>query len=275
MRRGRSIRIYLPSGEVTGISQRPGVYFLIGAETVGDREVYIGEAENVLVRLKQHLGSKDFWQEVVLFTSKDANLTKAHVKYLENRLIDVADRVGRCRLLNRTGSLAPSLPRADADAMEEFVDNLRVRLGTLGHRFLVPLRVNVGAGPQRQRELRYAIRGAVAHGMVTDEGFLVRAGSTALKDAKKAMGTGNRALKAELVEVGKLADRGTLFEFADDVLFSTPSQAAVIVYGNSTNGRLAWKDASGRSLRETEEASLAGSGSSGSVRASACGGGAT
>src|SRR5687767_11665869 len=108
---GQSIRIYLADGTVTGIrhaeiinwtgqaiaaprvrvpelatwseAKRPGVYFLFGiAEDSGKPLAYIGEGENVYDRLQNHLGSKDYWNEVLLFSSKDENLTKAHVRYL-------------------------------------------------------------------------------------------------------------------------------------------------------------------------------------------------
>ena len=284
MTRGRSIRIYLATGEVTGIrhaeldnwtgqavscprsrlgqlanwqeARRPGVYFLVGAEQPGDREVYIGEAEDVQDRVKRHDATRDFWHEVVLFTSKDAHLTKAHVKYLEHRLLGLAKEVGRSRLVNAQGSRSPQLPRADQDAMEHFIDNLRVLVGALGHRFLVPLPSPPGeeAGAAT---LTYKIRGALAHGAVSDEGFVVFAGSTALRDAKDAMGTGNKALKEELKGSGKLELEGKVLRFTDDVLFNTPSQAAVIVYGNAANGRKAWKDRGGRTLKELEEEALA------------------
>ena len=67
--------------------KQAGVYFLLGrSDESGQPLAYIGEAENVFDRLCQHLEGKDFWNEVITFTSKDKNLNKAHVKYLENKL---------------------------------------------------------------------------------------------------------------------------------------------------------------------------------------------
>ena len=68
---------------------RPGVYVLVGpSETGGDRSrVYIGEADVLSKRLDQHFASKDFWTRAMVFTSKDQNLNKAHVRYLEARLV--------------------------------------------------------------------------------------------------------------------------------------------------------------------------------------------
>lgn len=40
----------------------------------------------ILKRLNQQLNQKEFWNEAIVFISKDENLNKAHTKYLENRL---------------------------------------------------------------------------------------------------------------------------------------------------------------------------------------------
>ena len=41
-----------------------GIYFLIGFNDKTDQEeIYVGEAEDVVVRLKQHNRDKDFWQK--------------------------------------------------------------------------------------------------------------------------------------------------------------------------------------------------------------------
>src|ERR1700735_3721453 len=66
---------------------KPGVYILIGTDPLsGSPHAYIGEAEVLHDRLKQHK-SKDFWISAIVFMSKDENLTKAHIRYLEGRLI--------------------------------------------------------------------------------------------------------------------------------------------------------------------------------------------
>ena len=130
MELGRTIKIYLDNGSVTGIkhseivnwtgqamasprgmikklkdwteAQRPGVYFLFGLDENGNESVYIGESENVFERLIQHVGDpkKDFWDEVVFFTSRDENLTKAHVKFLESKLTLLAKNANRYNVLN-------------------------------------------------------------------------------------------------------------------------------------------------------------------------------
>lgn len=152
---GKSIRIYLKDGTVTGMkfgevvnhtiqciacprlkaselsllseARRPGVYFLFGKdEETNEDKVYIGEAENVFDRLQSHLVQKGFWNEVVFFISKDENLTKAHVKYLESRIVDQAHVARRYKVENSNQPQLPSLPLADRDAMEEFLQQVNV-----------------------------------------------------------------------------------------------------------------------------------------------------
>lgn len=279
---GRSIRIYLDGGEVSGIRHaelvnwtgqallcprnrvpelgerwqslvcRPGVYFLLGAEQLSAREVYIGEAEDVLDRLKRHVVEKDFWHEALIFTSKDENLTKSHVKYLESRLVDRAKQANRYVVQNGNQPALSGLPRADADAMEEFLQQVPLLLGVLGHRVLDPL---TSASPTSGPQLKfiYTVKDAKAVGTVTDEGFVVFKGSTALKGITETMTPGYVAFKKELIASGKLTDKGGLLLFTEDVLFNSPSAAAGVVYGNNVNGREAWKTEDGRTLKSVEE----------------------
>ncbi|HPB54015.1 MAG TPA: GIY-YIG nuclease family protein, partial [Saprospiraceae bacterium] len=75
--------------------KNPGIYFLFGKNEIGKDIIYIGEAETVYSRLLQHLNQKDFWNEAIIFISKDENLNKAHIKYLENKLYEIAKQVNR------------------------------------------------------------------------------------------------------------------------------------------------------------------------------------
>ena len=279
---GRSIRIYLDGGEVSGIRHaelvnwtgqallcprnrlselatgwqsvvcRPGVYLLIGAEQLSAREVYVGEAEDVLDRLKQHLATKDFWQEALIFTSKDENLTKSHVKYLESRLVSQAKDAKRYVVQNGNQPPQSGLPRADRDAMEEFLQQIPLLLGALGHRVLDPVTSGASMSPA-QRKLVCAVKEAKAFGTPTDEGFVVFMGSTALKGMSDSMTPGWIAFKDELVASGRLTVQGALLTFTEDVLFNSPSAAAAVVCGYTVNGRVLWKTEDGRSLKDIEE----------------------
>src|SRR5881394_850993 len=77
---------------------KAGIYILTGSDPLKNTtNAYIGDAEFILYRLKQHK-TKEFWVSAIVFVSKDENLTKAHVRYLENRLLTEASQVGRFTL---------------------------------------------------------------------------------------------------------------------------------------------------------------------------------
>ena len=70
---------------------RPGVYVLVGpSENSAKQRVYLGEADVLRKRLDQHHAGKDFWTRAIAFTTKDGSLNKAHAKYLESRLVELA-----------------------------------------------------------------------------------------------------------------------------------------------------------------------------------------
>jgi hypothetical protein len=143
-----------PRSELEGLllrdeAAKPGVYFLSGIDSEsGKPTIYIGEAESIRSRLRGHL-EKDFWNHVVFFVSKDENLTKAHVRYLEGRLIEQARSVGRAMVMNGQSSGA-KLPESDREDMEIFLDRIHQLMPVLGADALQP----IGQAPEGQAERR-------------------------------------------------------------------------------------------------------------------------
>lgn len=135
------IAIATPRTELKAFISRPelersGIYFLLGSDPESDEtEVYIGEAETLKSRIKQH-AEKDFWIQVIVFTSKDENLTKAHCRYLESRVIQLAIAANRCKLGNAQLGKA-KLPESDAADMEVFLERVQQLLPVLGTNLLV------------------------------------------------------------------------------------------------------------------------------------------
>lgn len=296
---GRTVRIYLADGSPTGIrhaevvnwtgqaivcprgrigelsnwpeSQRPGIYILLGEDPENSRPMaYIGEAENVLTRLKQHVQGKDFWDQAVFFTNKDENLTKSHVKYLESRVVELATTARRIDLENGTAPTPSPLPRPDRDAMEEFLGPARILLGSLGFNFLEPVRgrIDGGSAPGNKGPLshvslyfRVPKRGIEAEGTSTDEGFIVAEGSIGSNEVRETLSPSYAKRRIELIEDGTILIEGEQIRFTKDVLFSSPSAAAATVCGGVWNGRNGWKNDHGISLGDLENA-LAGASNS-------------
>lgn len=298
---GKSIRIYLKDGTVTGIkfgeivnqtiqsiscprfriaelneyteAKRPGVYFLFGEdEKTGDPKVYIGEAENVYDRLQNHIANKDFWNEVIFFVSKDENLTKSHVKYLESRLIQIAFTTKRYKIDNSNQSQLSSLPPADRDAMEEFLTHIKLLIGVLGHKFLenvtstnkkegyIPSSTitqdNQDISNINNLELFLSVSGLKAAALQTNEGIVVLEGSEAAKNLQQSMSNGYKELRDKLINNETLVLEGNKYIFKKNTLFNTATPAAAVIVGRSVTGPQTWKSADGKTLKEIEQERL-------------------
>ncbi|MPM37490.1 hypothetical protein SDC9_84107 [bioreactor metagenome] len=245
-------------------AQRPGVYFLLEKQTAetGDR-AYIGESENVAKRLTQQEKNQDFWNEAIIFTSKDENLTKGHIKYLESRLTAISIDADRYKIENANTPTESQLPRADKDAMEEFIHNLRIVLGTLGHRVLEPVKITTQQpqdGPSKpglsQFIFSFSIRGLHATGQQTDDGFVLFKGSDVSGKTTGSMPGKTLSIREKWIADGTLQPFGDNFRLAKDCIVSSSSYAAVIVAGTSRSGPQSWIDEKGRSLKAVEESLL-------------------
>ena len=228
-----------------------GVYLLFGKDDEGKDLVYIGEAESILKRLIQHLNQKDFWNETIVFISKDENLNKAHIKYLENRLHDIAQSAKRYKIENSITPTQSSISESDRAEMEEFIENLKMLVNTLGHKVFDEKR---DFKPKQKQEIFTikSARGADGQGEPSSDGFVVLKGSKAAGTIVNSMSSNFITLRKKLIDEGVLLDRGEYYEFSDDFIFSSPSTAAVMVMGRNANGLTEWKQKDGKTLKEFE-----------------------
>ena len=225
-----------------------GVYLLFGKNEEGNDLVYIGEAENVLVRLNQHLSSKDFWKETIVFISKDENLNKAHSKYLENRLHDLGTKTNRYVIENGCTPTLSSISESDRAEMEEFIENIKLMVNTLGHKVFEDKREL--STSRKDKELLYikSSRGCDAIAEQTSEGFLVLQGSKIANSVTPSISKSIKEFRLDLINKNIIVD----YEFKEDYIFSSPSYAATIVMGRSANGLTEWKTIDGKILKSLE-----------------------
>jgi hypothetical protein len=228
-----------------------GVYLLFGKDEEGKDQVYIGEAETILKRLNQHLTQKDFWHETIVFISKDENLNKAHIKYLENRLHDIAKNANRYKIENSITPTQSSISESDRAEMEEYIENIKMLVNTLGHKVFDEKRE---VKPKQSQELFYikAARGADAQGEPTSDGFLVFKGSKATGTTVASITQNFINLRNRLIEERAIVPKDDYYEFPDDYIFSSPSTAAAMVLGRNANGLTEWKLKDGTTLKEFE-----------------------
>lgn len=248
-------RALMPEARGRRELSRTGVYVLLGPpEEAGLPRIYVGEGDPIKPRLDQHATKKDFWTTCIAFTSKDENLNKAHVQYLESKLVQRANDAKRCVLENGNAPALPSLSEADAAEAEGFLSEVLLCFPLLG----VSVFSTATPASRAGRALRLASKGIEARGAETSEGFLVQAGSRAEKDEVPSCHDYLRELRRELIRNGVLKRSGGAYEFTQDYVFNSPSTAAGVVQGRSANGRVDWKTADGRTLKELQEAGATG-----------------
>ena len=228
-----------------------GVYLLFGKDDDGKDQVYIGEAETILKRLNQQLTSKDFWNETIVFISKDDNLNKAHVKYLENRLHEIAKSANRYKIDNSIVPTQSSISESDRAEMEEFIEYIKLLVNTLGHKVFEEKREYKAKQKQAIFFIK-AARGADGQGEPTSDGFVVFKGSKAAASIVNSITSNFITYRQNLIDEGVLVDKGEFFEFTDDYIFSSPSTAAVMVMGRNANGLTEWKTKDGKTLKDFE-----------------------
>ena len=251
-------------------SCRPALYVLAGQDSGSSlqTEIYIGETSKASRRLIQHNkpekdGGKDFWERACIITSKDPNLTSAHIFHLQGRLIELGRQALRAVVQNVKADKADDLPEPDLADMEFFLAQVLTILPVIGMDYFRPPPSVVAASAQT---------GPVVSGLATNtnatlanvsplfNGDLKNVGITAkgqqingefivLKDSMARLNWegvegGYTALFKELVQAGVLVPMpdGRFNIFTRDYAFSSPSAAAAVVSGRNANGRMHWRE---------------------------------
>lgn len=201
-----------------------GIYFLFCKEDDDSDSVYIGEAENIQERLIQHLRDyssekeKYYWNTAVLFVERDLN--KALIRYLENRLVEIARKSKRYIVLTKNTYRNTVMKESQIAAMEEFVDNIKILISSLGYKVLEPMLQNDSVSSQDNEMLYLTVGGTEAKAMITTEGFVLISGSSVNeKTTVKSLSAGMVKLRNKYLDAGKVKNWKTV----EDILFSSSS----------------------------------------------------
>ncbi|RXH55352.1 GIY-YIG nuclease family protein [Granulicella sibirica] len=227
-----------------------GIYLLLGDSDDSNLvRVYIGESDDVAARIRNHDANRDWWTQAILITSAANSLNKAHVKYLESRLVEEARRAGRMKLENANTPPKPTLSEAAQANMEQFVDYVLTILPAIRvDGFLVKTRTQApkSATPSPVESkvsavfsLRLANGEVNATARLENGEFVVQAGSIG---RAKWIGVEHNYQKLfdELVESGVYLEDGVQRRFSKSYAFSSPSAAGAVLNGRATAGPIAW-----------------------------------
>lgn len=229
-----------------------GIYLLFGKNELNKDTVYIGEAEKIAARLKQHLNDSYYWNDCVAIISKDDLLNKAHVKYLEHKFYKMAVESGRFIIVNSNVPALSSISEYDEAMLEEFISNSKLLVNTLGYKVFETIAIDNSASSDSVLYYMKAARGANASGYTVTDGFVVKKGSIVAGSTTQSFSDSLKRYRDNLYSDGIINSTNTLTR---DYVFTSPSLAAAVVMGRNANGRTEWKTADGTTFKEIEEES--------------------
>lgn len=220
---------------------KPAFYILIGENEMAKPKAYIGETENFRERVKDHDQKKTFWQKALIFVSKDADMTKTDVQYLEYLAVQQAKHINRYGLQeNKQTPKEPNLPEYQKDAMDEFFEDIKFLTSFIGISIFETASVN------HLPVFHFKRRGANAKGVYDGNGFTVLRESVLSKDAVSSCQTVERR-DMIIKDYSQINENGNPV-LTSDISFSSPSTAASICGGCSSNGWVDWKNDKGQTL---------------------------
>jgi hypothetical protein len=230
---------------------KPGVYALTGVIDDGQPRLYVGEADVLVTRINQHFtgpSAKDFWTRGTAFTSKDENLNKAHVKYLESRLVALGLAAKRAKIENAKAPALPSLSEPDRAEADAFLEEMLLIYPILG----IDAFTQAPVKADEAGILLLKGKGIQGQGSNTAAGFVVFDGSRASKQVTPTIPSGIVKLREQLINAGVLADDGDALRMTQSYTFTSASAAAEVLLAAAANGLITWKDASGKTLKELQ-----------------------
>jgi len=277
---GKTIRLFLPDGTPNGLTtaelsnwtgigikvprikireystrtefRKPGVYILIGKDENNNDAAYIGEAEVIADRLAHHIANRDFWHEALFFGSKDQYLNKAGVKYLENRLYELAVSADRY-VINQNIPTRPELSEAEQAELEEFLSNIKVLTASLGHRIFEALEETVEQNETRQHILFCKNgAGALGKGSLSTEGFMMYKDSLLIIAEQPSLAEGIVSERNKMLSEGILKIEDGFYKLTRDYIFNSSSRAASATLARSASGPLEWRTEDGIQLKYLE-----------------------
>lgn len=240
-------------------STKPGCYILLGDDIDNPNQTiaYIGEGESVHTRLKSHANGehqKDFWDEAIVFTSKDDYITKTQIQYLESEIYRLADKADKVLLNNNQSPSTPSLSEVDNAEMEHFLDAIKLILSSVGIDVLEPKSVEtIAENTEEEIIYKFSVNKAKAKMKIVEDKYIVLKGSTAVFDNRPSAEPAIINKRQSLIDSGVLQKYNDeeLYFFTNDYIFNSPSYAAAMIAGGGENGRKQWKY-KGKNLNEIE-----------------------
>lgn len=232
---------------------QPALYILLNREK---RKAYIGQTDSFKKRLSSHL-SKPFWTEALCFQANDNSIHITSVRYLEAVAYEMAKEVGNYDLSENTQVPAkPNIPAQNRYSVEEFFEYVRFLTQFIGCDIFTKSKKDHAVSKTEQagqeKHIFFCTRaGSNAKGYYVEdtEEFVVFAGSELRSGECDSLTPKSVEKRQAFIDANCSQSKGKIILKAD-YTFTSPSAAAGMVVGGSSNGWTRWKDAEGRTLNE-------------------------
>jgi len=252
-------RSLLPEVKQRDEFSQTGVYLLLGPDSSGEGErLYIGEGDPVLPRLESHYREKDFWNRAIFFSALRGHLNKAHIQYLEHRLVALASTARRLPLENGNKPGMPTLHEADKANMEVFLSHILEILPLLGVTAFEQADASTNTAPDTEDNNLLLLRhkGMLATGRETTREFVVHKRAQISSKETPSLGNGIHNQRQKLIDNGIINCSTTPWTLNQDYGFSSASTAASVIMGRQANGRTEWQNQHGTTLKAMQEAQI-------------------
>lgn len=243
------------SKEISALHQS-AIYMLFGMDDNNEPLVYIGQAgirkndDGVLQRLKEHDtdSSKDFWTEAVVLTTSNDSFGPTDLNFLENRYYKLIKEINRYKVFNENEPTLGNVTEEKVSELLAYIEFSKLPIGLLGKKVLTPID-ELAESSRSDGDVIYTMTQKVGSEVITgyaketNEGFLLLKGS---KVSHKTAQTISESLKLRRKTAKKDNDNC----ITEDILFNSPSTAAMFLIGQTANGLILWKNKEGVNLKE-------------------------
>lgn len=220
--------------------QQNGCYVLIGPLTDDDKGAYVGKTDNIKNRSTNHDASKEFWNEILIFTSKYNCFNSVLIssfEYLIERTITEADFY---QSMNSNKIPIDAIANKDKKIILDYFSEFRTLLAAADKPIFGDdniINTTIFTSTRRSSGIDIIARAQYKNGLGE---FVILRGS---------MGIENERIK-ELVEKGIVKKENSYYRFIQDYRVKNPSTANHFIFGYQAGGYDIWKDEHARTLKE-------------------------
>lgn len=117
----------------TGACNRYGVYLLLSQE-----KVYVGQSSDLARRITQHLTGKEWWESVIILTTRDDTLNRSDIDYLEYVLIEKAFAIQKLDCDNKKSGNPPKVDIFKKTLLNQYLEEALFLMQLIGVRVFSP-----------------------------------------------------------------------------------------------------------------------------------------